>query len=112
MITIAVKSARIQLGLRITVALALCVWAAEGRAYTFEQQQACMGDAFRLCSSEIPYVERVKACMIRLQSQLSPGCRVYFRPEPDSAAAGSLSVKPAHIRRWHKPKKPSQHDDT
>jgi hypothetical protein len=36
-----------------------------GHAYTAEEQQACSGDAFRLCSAEIPNVDRVSVCMIR-----------------------------------------------
>src|SRR6187399_2170275 len=48
-------------------------------AYTQEQQQLCTGDAMRLCSSEIPDVDRVTACMIAKQSQLSDGCRSVFR---------------------------------
>jgi hypothetical protein len=71
-----------------------------GLAYTPEQEQACSGDALRLCGPEIPDVERITACMIRNKSQLSPGCRAFFRPEPEdtagmSAAAGRpLSIKP------------------
>jgi hypothetical protein len=49
-------------------------------AYTAEQQQLCTGDAMRLCSSEIPDVDRVTACMIAKQSQLSDGCKSVFRP--------------------------------
>ena len=48
-------------------------------AYTQEQQQLCSGDAMRLCSSEIPDVDRVTACMIAKQSQLSDGCKSVFR---------------------------------
>jgi hypothetical protein len=48
-------------------------------AYTQEQQQLCTGDAMRLCSSEIPDVDRVTACMIAKQSQLSDGCKSVFR---------------------------------
>src|SRR5262249_35094840 len=44
-------------------------------AYTQEQQQLCTGDAMRLCSSEIPDVDRVTACMIAKQAQLSDGCK-------------------------------------
>jgi len=54
-------------------------------AYTQEQQQLCSGDAMRLCSSEIPDVDRVTACMIAKQSQLSAGCKSVFRkvePQP------------------------------
>ena len=64
---------------------------ATGWSYTMEQQQACMGDAFRLCSSEIPDVSRVGACMVRRQTELSPACRIYFHPQ-------ETSVRPRHHR--------------
>jgi hypothetical protein len=35
----------------------------------------CTGDAFRLCSSEIPDVSRVTACMMQRRASLSAGCR-------------------------------------
>jgi putative SOS response-associated peptidase YedK len=46
------------------------------------------GDAFRLCSAEIPNVDRVRACLHRNKAQLSPGCRGFIspgahRPAPD-----------------------------
>ena len=44
-------------------------------AYTAEAQQMCTGDAFRLCSSEIPNIPKITACMIKHRSDLSPGCR-------------------------------------
>jgi hypothetical protein len=113
MVATAVRSAGVRFVLQMAIALSFCTFAAESRAYTAEQQQACMGDAFRLCSSEIPYVDRVAACMVRQQSQLSPGCRVYFRPEPaDPSATASVSIRPAHLRKWRKPRKHIQHDDT
>jgi hypothetical protein len=68
-------------------------------AYTPEQQQACTGDAFRLCSSEIPDVDRITACMIRNKTQLSPECRVQFGPPPGAAArAGDPRVRPVSSR--------------
>ena len=73
-----------------------------GQAYTPEQEQACTPDAFRLCSSDIPDIERVTACMVRNRSQLSPGCRVYFKPpepEPAVRAGMPLSIKPAASRK-------------
>ncbi|THD64263.1 MAG: hypothetical protein E7813_16835 [Bradyrhizobium sp.] len=74
-----------------------------GRAYTAEQQQACSGDAFRLCSSEIPDVDRVTVCMIAKKSQLSPGCRVFFRPsEPEAvpvAAGRPMNIRPLTVRK-------------
>jgi hypothetical protein len=77
------------------VASALWLLPTAGWAYTAEQQQACMGDAFSLCGSEIPDMQRTTACMVRKQAQLSPGCRVYFRPEPQQ-----VSERP---RRQHRP---------
>jgi hypothetical protein len=44
-------------------------------AFSSEAQQLCMGDAFRLCASEIPDISRVSACMYKHRSQVSPGCR-------------------------------------
>jgi len=44
-------------------------------AYTAEAQQMCTGDAFRLCSSEIPNIPKITACMIKHRADLSPGCR-------------------------------------
>src|ERR1700744_1048086 len=80
---------------RMIVASALWVLPTAGWAYTAEQQQACMGDAFSLCGSEIPDVQRTTACMVRKQAQLSPGCRADFRPEPQQ-----VSERP---RRQHRP---------
>ena len=74
--------------LRLALLLATAVASGESHAYTFEQQQACAPDAFRLCSSEIPDVERIKTCMIRNRSQLSPQCRGLL-PRGPRASPGS-----------------------
>lgn len=87
-------------------------------AHTPEQEQACSGDAFRLCSSDIPDVDRITACMIRNKAQLSPACRVFFRdgPETSTQAAGKpMNIKPASggtsasakSRKAKKPAKPN-----
>ena len=70
-------------GLMLATAVVVSIWPATGRAYTPEQEQACTSDAFRLCSSEIPDVDRVTACMVAKKSQLSPPCRAQFRPDPE-----------------------------
>jgi hypothetical protein len=99
----AVRSGTFQLGVFFITALALLLQPTTGRAYTQEEQAACSNDAFRLCGPEIPDVDRVTACMVRNKSQLSPGCRVYFRPGPEDAAAapagGPMSIKPATSRK-------------
>lgn len=77
-------------------------------AYTPDQQQACTPDAFRLCSPEIPDVDRITACMIRNKAQLSPACRVFFRPEPREASE-RVERRPAKrkVSKSHKAKKPA-----
>jgi len=85
----------------LATTLSVSMWSAATEAYTPEQQAACSDDAFRLCSSEIPDVDRVTACMVRKQDQLSPGCRVYFKSsqaEPAVRAGMPLSIKPAASR--------------
>ena len=42
---------------------------------TSEQRQLCMGDAFRLCGSEIPDVDRVLVCMRAKKALVSSQCR-------------------------------------
>ena len=44
-------------------------------AYSEEARAQCTGDAFRLCSSEIPNIPKITACMIKNRSNLSTGCR-------------------------------------
>jgi hypothetical protein len=42
---------------------------------TPEQRAACMGDVFKFCSSEIPNVAKVTACMKANGAKLSPACK-------------------------------------
>jgi len=110
MFAFAARSGDFQSSLLLTIAFLLLVWPAASWAYTAEQQQACSDDAFRLCSAEIPDVDRVTACMVRQQAELSPGCRVYFRPDPpvEPVAAGRpLSINPTHLRKPRKHRKPT-----
>jgi hypothetical protein len=100
----AVRSRNFQLSLMLATGLSVLILPSTGKAYTAEEQQACSNDAFRLCSGEIPDVDRVTVCMVRNKSQLSPGCRVYFRsgPEPDVTpvdAGRPMSIKPATARK-------------
>jgi hypothetical protein len=74
-------------GVMLGTVLSASIWTAASQAYTPEQEQACSGDAFRLCSAEIPDVERITTCMVRNRSQLSPACRAYIRPAPELAAS-------------------------
>ena len=56
-------------------ATAFTLQTSPGLAFSSEAQQMCTGDAMRLCSSEIPDIPRVRACMVRNKAQVSPGCR-------------------------------------
>ena len=60
------RTGNFQFGLLLATMLSVSLWPASSQAYTPEEEQACTGDAFRLCSSEIPDVGRAK---------LSPGPR-------------------------------------
>ncbi|QND71281.1 hypothetical protein [Tardiphaga robiniae] len=66
-------------------------------AYSAEQEQLCTGDAMRLCSSEIPDVDRVTACMIRNKSQLSDGCKSVFAPASAYQPASLRTTKPVNL---------------
>jgi hypothetical protein len=61
---------------------------------TEAQKEACTPDAFRLCSSEIPDIGRVTACMSAKKASLSPPCRAVF-----AAAAGETAPRPHHQQR-------------
>ena len=94
---VAVQSRIFQAGLLFATALSASLLASAAQAYTPEQQQACTPDAFRLCGDAIPDVDRVTACMIRNRTQLSPPCRVYFRPDPVAAPATVAPRPPVRI---------------
>ena len=109
MFSLAARSLDFRFSLLLAIALSFSIWPVASHAYTPEQEQACSGDALRLCGPEVPDVDRITACMIRNQSQLSPGCRVFFRPDPPDPpvqAGMPLSIKPAHLRKPRKPRKP------
>ena len=79
-------------GLVLAFALSLStVTATSSFAYTAEAQQMCMGDAFRLCSSEIPNIPKITACMVKHRTDLSPGCRAVM--DKDFAKGGKVAAK-------------------
>jgi hypothetical protein len=56
-------------------------------AFSAEAQSMCTSDAFRLCSSEIPNIPKITACMVKHRSDLSTGCRTVM--DHDMAAKSS-----------------------
>ncbi len=78
--------------LLVAAVLAFGMLTTASRAHTPEQEQMCASDAMRLCSSEIPNVDRITACMVRQRASLSDGCKAVFRKEtPASATAVSYA---------------------
>jgi hypothetical protein len=100
------RGGSLQLGLVLAAALAVSAGPAAAQSYTAEQQQACTGDAFRLCSSDIPDIDRITACMIRNKSQLSPPCRAQFRSGPEPSEVSARSAGHPTVIRPAAPRKP------
>lgn len=78
----------------VTVVGALTVASTSSFAFSSEAQQMCTGDAFRLCSSEIPNIPKITACMKKNRSSLSTGCRsVMDRDEAAARKSQTASVQ-------------------
>src|SRR4051794_5746242 len=102
----------------LAVALTLATMSTAAFAQSQEDQQACMNDAFRVCSATIPDRARTTACMIQNKSQLSAACQAVMAkyspaaPEPVQTVAApvrtrNVSMKPvktaANTQRPGKP---------
>jgi hypothetical protein len=78
-------------GLMLAFAVSLCALSSTSSfAFNAEAQQMCTGDAFRLCSSEIPNIPKITACMVKNRASLSAGCRTVM--DRDMAAQKSSKV--------------------
>jgi hypothetical protein len=67
-----ISSTARQLGLIVALVLSLAMLSSASHAFTLEdQKRLCTGDVFRLCSSEIPNVDRITTCMRRQKVSLS-----------------------------------------
>ena len=64
-----------QAGLVLGFAVSFSALSTSSFAFSSEARQMCTGDAFRLCSSEIPNIPAITACMIKNKANLSAGCR-------------------------------------
>jgi len=86
---------------RVSLAVALTVetFSTGAFAQSNEEQQACMNDAFRVCSATIPDRNRTIACMVQNKPQLSAACQVVmdkYAPGGDvSRIASAPSAAPA-----------------
>ena len=61
---------------------------------TRAQRMACSGDVWRLCSSAIPSVDRIVACLKRERARLSPGCQAVFNDAEAQAASNRPAATP------------------
>lgn len=59
---------------------------------TSAQRAACTPDVFRLCSSEIPNVDGIIACLRREKAHLSGGCRAAVSNDDNKMATRSLKT--------------------
>jgi hypothetical protein len=85
--TTALKSTVRKVGLALALVASFSALSSRASfAFSAEAQQMCSGDAFRLCSSEIPNIPKITACMIRQRANLSSGCRTVL--DRDLAAQG------------------------
>jgi len=88
-----------RIGLTLGLALSMSTMATlSSFAYSARARQMCMGDAFRLCSSEIPNIGRIVACMRRNKANLSQGCRAVMDQE-DTAATKTKPVQAAPVEQ-------------
>jgi hypothetical protein len=78
----------------VRVAISLVLQPNQGYALGTESERAaCTPDVFRLCSSEIPNIERIIACMKAKRASLSTPCRLVFDKElPGDTAQNSHPV--------------------
>ena len=74
-VSISRRVMNVALAISIGSSAAVFVTKAEAFEITAEQREACMGDAMRLCGSEIPDVDRVLVCMRAKKSQVSARCK-------------------------------------
>ncbi len=65
-----------QAGLVLAAAAVSALSSTSSFAFSDEAQQMCTGDAFRLCSSEIPNIPKVTACMMKHRTERSTGRRM------------------------------------
>ena len=64
-----------QAGIVLAFAVSFSALSTSSHAFSSEAQQMCTGDAFRLCSDEIPNIPKITACMVKKRASLSTGCR-------------------------------------
>jgi hypothetical protein len=92
---------RIVLSLTLAIgsvgALQTTAFAGEYRG-TWEQQMACTPDVWRLCSSQVPDVNRIVGCLRQNTELLSGPCRAVFESNNNVPAPPRGRIAPAPRR--------------
>ena len=82
-----------QIGLMLAFTVSVSVLSTSaGHAFSSEAREMCTGDAFRLCSSEIPNIPAITACMRKNKSNLSPGCRAVMNKDDADARKSKVAA--------------------
>lgn len=91
-------------GVMIAIGMGAAPAVADEHHGTWEQQQACTPDVFRLCGNAIPDEDRIVGCLRQNTALLSSGCRAVFGandsmppPRGRSAAARNLQAEPQTV---------------
>ena len=82
----------------LALAVALTAISTAALAQSAEDQQACMNDAFRVCSATIPDRNRTIACMVQHKAELSQACQmVMAKYAPAQPAPNATPVQTATV---------------
>lgn len=87
----------------VILALGLVTFSTSSNALgTSEERAACTPDVFKLCSSEIPSVDKIIACMKKKKSQLSPKCKAVFNApqKPTTTASAKTRSMATPATEW------------
>ena len=111
------RTERIALGVALAIGGIVAQDAASAEDYrgTMEQQMACSPDVWRLCSSQIPDVNRIVACLQQNTTQLSSGCRAVFQSnnqvQPQPPVPRNRAAPPPRYNAAPPPPAPRPYDE-
>ena len=95
-----------QIRLTLALSLAIGMLSTAAMAQSAEEQQACVDDAFRVCSATIPDRARTTACMIQHKTQLSAACQMVMAKYAPAESAPVQTTAATPIRTRNASMKP------
>src|SRR5436305_5021814 len=81
----------------LAVALTLATMSTAAIAQSSEDQQACMNDAFRVCSATIPDRNRTIACMVQHKAELSQACQMVMAKYSPAQPTPAQTIQTATV---------------